>query len=316
MNKINIIASTARQLANLANTLTFNGNFRNRRNNKTYTRKMWIPNYYNVRSNYRKRGINNQAKLEINRAEGGYKQVYNNGRVQQQTIEIYKTIGVSGNLAYIFTDTQSDEQLNVQSLLNDNSEFLELRRTCLQYKIKMLSFSFNYNRIPQSQDKFSKMLISPETDMVLQASDPKLNNNTMVWDMTSNGSKNYNFRINNRNTEKQNQEWQISEAQWNAVCILHLTQQGEIFIKDRESVFPVQLGEIKIAVSVVYVKADTENNNRVHLTTSNILNTIAEENRNRIEQKAKINKIEQNKKKILQLEEANKLLDVSNNIIV
>lgn len=221
------------------------------------------------RNNYKRR-----KGLEINNAEGGYKQVYVNSRVESQTVELYVTISLDDNGNYVF-NYGAPLQYNIQAALNDNSEFLHIRQNCIQYKVKFISISFNYNRIPAANDKFSKMLITPETDMVLTNSDPKVNKNTMVWDMTKPGTKNYQFRINNRNTEKINNEWQIADSQWNAVMIMHLSSQGYNKIyRDADQPDPTrELGECKISIQILFVRSDTENN-AYRITNKDVINYI------------------------------------------
>lgn len=174
----------------------------------------------------------------------------------------------------------------------------------------MISFSFNYNRHPSANDKFSKLLLTPETDMVLENSDPKNNQNTMIWDMTSLGTKNYNFRINNRNTEKINQEWQISDSQWNAICILHISQQGSnsIYRLNDQPEPNRYLGEIKVAVQVLYVKSDTENNSS-RVTQQDVIKYMMKTHYKEIQQMKVQQNLLANKEKIKQLEETNKKLE-------
>jgi hypothetical protein len=240
-----------------------------------------------IRTNRRRRGV------EINQAEGGYKQVYINNRVQQQTVEMYKTIQADRNANYVF-EGNSPLTLDVSAMLNDTDEFLELRRTSLQFKVVFISFSFNYNRIPISNEKFSKMPMTPETDMVLQNNDPKINKNTMVWDMTKNGTKNYAFRINTRNTEKENQEWQIAESFWNAILKLHISSQG-LNELEAEPLYR-NLGELKISISVLYVKADETQAQRTHLPLHHLIKVAAEKIRDEEELKVMKMKAETNRR--------------------
>jgi hypothetical protein len=255
------------------------------RNNKNanFAKKMWQPKYRSGRGKGVKRRMYNRNGIEINKAIGGNKRVYNKGRTHYQTIEMYAIIGIDTYAnQYAFMDTSS-QQYNVSAFLNDNNEFLDLRRRCMQYKVVRIAVSFNYNRIPSANDKFSKMLITPETDMVMKAEDPKINNNTMIWDMTANGSKNYNFWINSRNTEKINQEWQIGESQWNAILTLHLSSQGNNYAYrlNGQPEITTELGEMKVSILVKYVEMDKTGDevNRVRMKDLNayLLQEKAEE---------------------------------------
>jgi hypothetical protein len=138
-----------------------------------------------------------------------------------------------------------------------------------------VALSFNYNRVPAAQDKFSKMILTPETDMVLEVENPKINSNSMVWDMSSNGTKNYSFRINGRNTEKINSEWQIAESQWNAVLNIHLSAQGTNHIHPIPNGTPEYLlGEIKVSFRIKYIQTDSPHDNLNRITHTDLLNLI------------------------------------------
>jgi hypothetical protein len=235
---------------------------------------MWNPNYR--RGGRRRRGrANKGGGIEINKAVGGTKQVYNNSRMQFQTIEFYDNIVLPDpDYNYLFRGTNSQDY-NLTSILNDNNEFLELRKRALQYKVTSVAMSFSYNRVPAGNDKFSKMIITPETDMVLEVDDPKINSNSMVWDMSVNGTKNYSFRINNRNTEKINVEWQIGESQWNAICVLHLSSQGDNYIHPIPNQTPnFVLGEVKFSVRVKYIQTDMPHESAKRITQTDLLNII------------------------------------------
>lgn len=247
---------------------------------------MWNSNYFtNSRTQNRNPKRRNNRITNDFRTDGGYKQVYSNGPIQAQTIELYTTISLDDNGNYIFSEEISGLEYNLQRALNDNNEFLELRNRSIQYKVTYIAVSFNYNRQPNQNDKFSKMLITPETDMVLQNSDPKINKNTMTWDMTRLGTKNYDFKINTRNTEKINQEWQVADSQWNAICIFHLSSQGYNKIyRDANQPEPTrELGELKISVRVSYIKADSDNiNNKFRITTQDLIKTLKQEEKDKI----------------------------------
>jgi hypothetical protein len=103
----------------------------------------------------------------------------------------------------------------------------------------------------------------------------------MCWDMTKLGTKNYSFRINNRNTDKENQEWQIAESFWNGIMKLHLSCQGTN-MHGTDTDF-LEIGELKISVSVLYIKSDMTNNNRYHLSTHEIMKKVIEKFRPALE---------------------------------
>jgi hypothetical protein len=246
-----------------------------------------------IRRNKRNNGI------EINKAIGGTKQVFNNSRIQTQTIEMYNDIILPDpDYVYLFRNLNTKD-FDISTTLNENPEFLNLRQRCLQYKVIKISISFNYNRVPGNNDKFSKMIVTPETDLVLPVENPKINRNSMVWDMTTNGTKNYNFWINNRNTEKINQEWQIGSSQWSGICKIHLSSQGDNYIHpipNQSSMFI--LGEMKISVLIRYVQNDSNENEANRITTSEILKYCKNEKEKEILEKKKVEQIQQLQKEI------------------
>jgi len=233
---------------------------RQRPRNNLYTRKMWRPNRNRSNALRRIRRNKRTTQIEINKAIGGNKQLHNNGRTQIQTIEFYSSIALPDpTFVYIFEGVNTSTY-DIAGSLNDQNEFLNLRKRALQYKVQQVAISFNYNRIPSANDKFSKLLVTPESDMVLEVEDPKINSNTMVWDMTANGTKNYNFKITNRNTEKINQEWHTGDSDWSAVLKIHLSAQGEnkIYKPNDQTIPTFSLGEVKFSVQIVYIQIDSD----------------------------------------------------------
>jgi hypothetical protein len=211
---------------------------------------MWNPNrtrQFTVAG--RRNRFKRMNKLEISDAIGGRKSVNNTGKIIEQTVNMYTHIAVT-NDQYSFP--LGSKELNIQALLNDSQEFLDLRRKALEYKIVQVAVNFNYNYIPLQGNRFPKMILTPETDTVLQVQDPLKNRNSMVWDMTRIGNKNFNFRISKQNTEESNLEWQNGAAQWSGICILHLSQVSTV-----ESDPNVNLGDVKISVQVLYRPVDS-----------------------------------------------------------
>jgi hypothetical protein len=230
---------------------------------------MWIPNYTNT-TGARRRSVFRRNIYNRHNDIGGTKQPSQNGQVRFQTIELYNTIQLQMNYqATHYTFGENSREYSIQVALNNSDEFNEMRRHSLKYRILGISINFNYNRIPSNGEKFPKMLITPETDMILASEQPLLNKNTMVWDMTQIGNKNYNFRITPANTEKINQEWLISESQWNAVLSLHIDEAGMIqynYDQDLVSEPTPVLGEVKVSVRIKYIPNDiTGNNNKASI---------------------------------------------------
>jgi hypothetical protein len=220
-----------------------------RRGNTRYARKMWNPNKYRTGVATGKRRNGKTGKIEVSDAIGGRKQVSNTGRVQEQTINMYTNIHTGMDNKYYFT---AGRALNIQSMLNDEQEFLDMRKRALEYKIVQIAVNFNYNYIPTPGSRFPKMILTPETDTVLEVADPQKNRNAMVWDMTKIGNKNFNFRITKQNTEMTNREWQNGAAQWSGIAILHISEISEV-----QSDNNINLGDVKISVQVLYRPLDT-----------------------------------------------------------
>jgi hypothetical protein len=217
-----------------------------------------------------RRKTNRPQKLEVNDAIGGRKQVSNTGRVQEQTINMYTNILIGQDNKYYFT---GGRQLNIQSMLNDEQEFLDMRKRALEYKIIQIAINFNFNYIPTPGTRFPKMILTPETDTVLEVADPQKNRNAMFWDMTRTGNKNFNFRITRQNTEMSNREWQNGAAQWSGIAIIHLSE-----ISDVQAEPNLNLGDVKISVQVLYRPLDTVLvYNAKHISDKQAINMLKEQ---------------------------------------
>jgi hemerythrin superfamily protein len=237
-----------------------------------------------TRTQRRKTG--NSGKIEVNDAIGGRKQVSNTGRVQEQTINMYTNIHTGMDNKYYFTAGRS---VNIQSMLNDEQEFLDMRKRALEYKIVQIAVNFNYNYIPTPGSRFPKMIITPETDTVLEVADPQKNRNAMVWDMTRIGNKNFNFRITRQNTEMTNREWQNGAAQWAGIAILHISEISEV-----QSDSNINLGDVKISVQVLYRPLDTVLvYNKNHISDKEAINMLKQKLIKEKEEKEMQQKLEQ-----------------------
>jgi hypothetical protein len=119
-------------------------------------------------------------------------------------------------------------------------------------------------------------MITPETDLIEQA-DGFLNKNTMILDMSTNGTKNYNIRLSTRNTEWDNAGWIIGQAQFNGILIFHLEKLGyNIAVEPGDYYDQSILGDYTLAVRVVYIHKDINDLNRkierTRFTRGEILN--------------------------------------------
>jgi hypothetical protein len=245
--------------------------------------------YQSLTGNRRVNKRNPKFQIEVNKAVGGNKSVSNTGKIIEQTVNFYSSIVVGNNQYYFNVANQPVRALNIQQLLNNDDEFLTLRKKALEYKIKSISVSFNYCYIAQQGFKVPKIVLTPETDTVLQVEDPLKNRNTMTWDMTIQGTKNFNFYLNKRNTEESNLEWQNSAAQWSAIAILHLSEVSSVEMESN-----INLGDVKISVQVLYKPVDTQvvpNKNRISkYQMEEYVRTKIKEERKEKEQNDKIQK--------------------------
>lgn len=307
MNKlINNLALTA-----LLGRSALNYRWNNRNRNRTYlTMQDRLNRTYNNGVAIRKRNRwNNGRKLEINNAQGGYKSVVSNGKNVVQVIDFYGYLVVQPNqgFQYAFDDSQYvTREFDISAKLNDNQEFLTLRKQALQYNITDIAININYNRVPYSGEKWSKLILTPETDKVLQSTDPRINRNSMVLDMSTNGNKNYTFKINRRNTDSDNAGWIIGEAQFSGICKIHISEAGSNYSNQQMvEAYQAQLGEFKISVRVVYKHMDVNeinrNTGRKRITDKEIIKEIA--NTELIQNKIKEKHVKEKEKQIQELKQ-------------
>lgn len=239
-----------------------------------------IYRYLTGTGNYQQRKRFNNG-IEVNKADGGWKSPSFNGRVIGQTINMkFLLIANRYQDFEYYVGTSNDDmskELNIQSRLNNNDEFLNLRKQALQYKVKNICVSINYDRVPKAGERWNKLMITPETDLI-EDDDPLLNKNTMQLDMTKNGTKNYNFRITRKNTEYDNSGWIIGQAQFSGLIKLHFSELDMNIGDDEATTFPKSvLGTIQVAVRVVYVHKDindSEYKKEIRITKNDIKNYV------------------------------------------
>jgi hypothetical protein len=281
-------------------------NFRTRNNNTL--RRMWNPNRTRQFTNQsRKRSRSNfKNGIEINHADGGWKSPSYNGKIIGQTINMKFLIAANyhQDFAYFIGADSSDltQDFDLTAKLNDNDEFLQLRKQALQYKVKNICVSINYNRIPKAGERWNKLMITPETDLIEQ-DDPLLNKNTMQLDMTKNGTKNYNFLITKMNTEYDNQGWIIGQAQFSGILKLHLSQlDTNVGDPDASTFDKSVLGTVQVAVRVVYIHKDinqSDARSRTKFTKAEIFNYINNKMLAEIKEKEEAEQEEQSTKDLI-----------------
>jgi hypothetical protein len=200
--------------------------------------------------------------VEINRAEGGFKRINNSGIVKSMGINIY------GDLNLIRQNASNNTWeyyfgviplLNVAEKLNEDQEFINAVKNSSQYKVIGVSLMLQNNRIPQAGDLYSRLLLSAITDKV-SVNDMTKDNNVMKLNMSTLGTKNFNFRFNIANTNPENLAWQSSENLWNGTAQVRI--QGESLSNlagGSDLPVTVKIGSFKVTVHLLLRTQDTEN---------------------------------------------------------
>lgn len=202
----------------------------------------------------RRRNKANNAGIEINKADGGYKSIVRTGAVRHLAINEYARMyldkaGSSYEYKfYLKSDgyASGSGSINITSLINNSSEFNDWCTAATQYKVYGVRFSFDYTRVPEAGDAMARLLMSVQTDKC-NVIEPDIERNVMNLDMSRNGVKNFNFNLNNRNTEVDNLGWHDTADYFGARCILRVVGQDLTFLKDT-SQLQVFLGTIKISI--------------------------------------------------------------------
>lgn len=291
MNKLNSIAAV-RQLINLASTLAPTG-YRRRQRNQNFIRKMWNPNYNSNTFQARRRIRRKRNQIEINKAEGKNKIITDFGPIRRIAINSYSAIYVQQDTLYYILQNSLKRVFNFQEDLRASQEFQNWKYRAAAFKFETVCISFNYNRIPNGGEKFAKILLTISSDMIPFVDNPDKNRNSMIWDMSHNGTKNFNFRITNRNTEKINQEWQNPDSDWSGVlkCSISEVDQASTRVKPDTELgedFPIKIGELKITYRIAFRLTDTSFAVREMPSTAEAINYIKKQIVEERKQKAQV----------------------------
>jgi hypothetical protein len=156
------------------------------------------------------------AGMEINHADGGWKSATDRDRTIGITVDwFYDLIAARTstsapfNYAYTSAAKVASSQMNMHTALESKQEFQAWKNIARELKITACGVTIDYNRIPQSGEQFPELMLSLETDK--KEVDPQtapLNKSTMKLDMTKNGKKVYNVRLNKINSMEDNIDWQ------------------------------------------------------------------------------------------------------------
>lgn len=248
------------------------------------------------------RRFRRKSGVEINHADGGFKKIMNTGRVDQIGINKYYTMAVrkiANEWKYIIRTSNIEyfTELDITNVMNSSNEFKQKLQGSSQYLVKNVLVSLNYSRIPEAGESFCKLLFNVKMDKII-TEDPLIERSTMALDMSRNGTKNFNFTINRRNTDVLNTGWQDSHYLWSGNCELQVNQQGKITVNDpNNDKLEINLGVIKITITVLVRLQDSTNS----MPTKKVkLEQLQEE---LFTLKAMVKKLEKEKEEILEEKE-------------
>lgn len=213
--------------------------------------------------------------LEINRAEGGFKSIIQQGTVQMRGINLYGRLIVNkigDNWVYEFAPEWNNYagtvQLDVTQGLNQSEEFKNLCQHASQYKVIGCRFTLDYSRIPEAKDRLSRLLLSVSTDKI-KVEQPKLESNVMNLSMTQPGVKNFNFNLNVRNMDPLNLAWQNAQYLYAGNLDLYVNGQDLNEINDDSETTWI-LGTWKLTIGVLFRFQDYEKINQPFRTKPTI----------------------------------------------
>jgi hypothetical protein len=233
---------------------------------KGYNVRQSLKNPSNTRTRFQRRNQNDRRYrnngVEINRAEGGFKRINNSGIIKSMGINFYGDLNLirqnatNNTWEYYFGVIPI---INVTEKLNEDEEFINAVKNSSQYKIMGVSLMLQNNRIPQAGDLYSRMLLSATTDKV-SVNDLTKDNNVMKLNMSTLGTKNFNFRFNIANTTPEHLAWQSSESLWEGVAQIRI--QGESLSNlagGSDLPVTVKIGSFKVTVHILLRTQDTTN---------------------------------------------------------
>jgi hypothetical protein len=249
MLALSTAASLNKIPSNLANMLLRNGRnlgIRTRNRNGSTIQQI-------ARRNENRR--RNRVGIEINRAEGGYKDITVPYRNQSIGINTYGRLAINKvgeQWLYAFQPENDNyanhQEYNIITMLNDSTEFKDRLKTTSQYRLKMISICVMNNRIPEARDTLSRLLLYVNTTKV-SVIDPKVQNNVMRLNMNTIGTKNFNFNINNANIGKDFTGWFDGEDLYTGNVYLHVASEDINNMND-DTQSTIVLGTVKITFHI------------------------------------------------------------------
>lgn len=142
---------------------------------------------------------NSRNGMEINRAEGGFKNLNQGGKRILRSINIFLEFTLNQNGDYCIDGVQS-KLLNIY--LVNSTEFNNWRLVSYKYKPLGVNISIDYNTSVPVQIGLNKLILSIETSL-LSGEYPNVNATSMQLNMSRMGVKNFNFRFNSGNMNKE-----------------------------------------------------------------------------------------------------------------
>jgi hypothetical protein len=233
---------------------------------------------YGIRTRYRNGGIRtaqirrnqrnrrNRQGIEINKSDGGYKNLTLPYRQQEIGINTYGRLAVAKvgeEWRYAFQPYNDNyanhEEYNIMTMLNDSTEFQNRLKTTSQYKVVGVNIAIFNERIPEAGDRLSRLLIYMNTTKV-SVIDPKIQNNVMRLNMNTIGTKNYNYRLTNASIGKDFTGWMDGEDLYTGNVYLHVLAEDINTIKDSTET-TIALGTVRITFRVLTRIQDYVRNN-------------------------------------------------------
>jgi hypothetical protein len=205
------------------------------------------------RRNLRRR---RNAGIEINRAEGGFKNITIPFRTQGIGVNTYARLAVvktGDTWSYAF-QPESDNYANHQEfnliyMLNNSTEFTNRLKTTSQYKLLGIRICVMNNRIPEAKDTLSKLLLYVNTSKV-SVNDPKIQNNVMQLNMNTIGTKNFNFNVNTTNMGKDFIGWLNGDTLYPGNIYIHVDSMDKNVMADTTQT-TIMLGTIKVTFNIL-----------------------------------------------------------------
>jgi len=194
--------------------------------------------------------------MEINRAEGGFKNMLPVRKVKQIAInKYYNLVAHKVSNSYVYGVDSGSQQsfgyyLNLQTELASAQEMIDYLKISDQYKVIGVNVNTDIDRIPNAGDILPKLLMYYDTDMFTTAY-PLTASNVMHLSISNNGNKNYNVLLNRNTIPKDFNGWIASSTAYNTKVRLHIGQANNCYLYgDPEN--DTRLGTIKITFNVKF----------------------------------------------------------------